>query len=108
MYIKPWVLLMLEVKEARRLKLLLAAKQAGKSDQYSKFTDVLEYKSTIDNTYIQSLWDGSPPMGKTNIHYSRTMQKLKGAIIDKIKCLQLDNQKRLGTFVDLTKRLEEL
>ena len=89
-------------------KTLAAAKQAGKSDQYSKFTDVLEYKSTIDNTYIQSLWDGSPPMGKTNIHYSRTMQKLKGAIIDKIKCLQLDNQKRLGTFVDLTKRLEEL
>ena len=89
-------------------KTLAAAKQAGKSDQYSKFTYVLEYKSTIDNTYIQSLWDGSPPMGKTNIHYSRTMQKLKGAIIDKIKCLQLDNQKRLGTFVDLTKRLEEL
>ena len=54
-------------------KTLAAAKQAGKSDQYSKLTDVLEYKSTTDNTYVQSLWDGSPPMGKTNIHYSRTM-----------------------------------
>ena len=90
------------------LKTLAAAKQAGKSDQYSKFTDVLQYKSTTDNTYVQSLWDGSPPMGKINIHYSRTVQKLKSMIVCKIKCLQSDSQKRLGTFVDLTKRLNEL
>ena len=89
-------------------KTFAAAKQAGQGEQYSKFTDVLQYKSTTDNTYVQSLWDGSPPMGKINVHYSWTMQKLKWTIIRKIKDLHSNQQKRLGSFVDLTKRLEEL
>ena len=89
-------------------KTLAAAQDVGQSDQYTKFTDVLQYNPTKDNTYVPGLWDGALPMGKTNSHYSKTMQKLKSDIIKNVVEMQMKRKKRLCTFVDIGKRLDEL
>ena len=88
-------------------KTLAAAKDVDQSDQYSKFIDVLHYDPTTDNTYVPGLWDGTPPMGKTNSYYSRVMAKLKSQIATNV----VDMQKRLKkmcTFDEFAKRLNEL
>ena len=59
-------------------KTLAAAKDVDQSDKYKKFTDVLKYDATKDNTYVPGLWDGALPMGKTNTEYSKTMQTEDG------------------------------
>ena len=84
-------------------KTLAAAIDVGQSDQYTKFTDVLQYNPTEDNTYVPGLWDGSLPMGKINSHYSKTMQKLKSDIINNVINMQVKKQKRLCTFPDICK-----
>ena len=91
-------------------KTLTAAKDAGQADCYKRFTDVLQYDGTKDNTYVPGLWDGSPPMGKTNIHYSTTMQNLKLEIMTSLLEMQNKDRKKkcLGTLEDFTKRLKEL
>ena len=91
-------------------KTLTAAKDAGQADCYKRFTDVLQYDATKDNAYVPGLWDGSPPMGKTNIHYSATMQKLKREVMTGLEAMQNKDQKRkcLGTLEDFSKRLAEL
>ena len=91
-------------------KTLTVAKDAGQADCYKRFTDVFHYDGTKDNTYVPGLWDGSPPMGKTNIHYSATMQKLKLEVMMGLEALQNKDQKRkcLGTLEDFSKRLAEL
>ena len=65
-------------------KTLAAANDVDQSDKYKKFTDVLKYDATKDNTYVPGLWDGALPMGKTNTEYSKTMQRLKMDIIRKV------------------------
>ena len=63
------------------IKTLVAAKDTDHSDRYTKFTDVLQYDATKDNTYVPGLWDGSLPMAKTNAIYSKTMQQLKLSVV---------------------------
>ena len=89
-------------------KTLAAAKDVDQSDRYTKFTDVLHYDPTTDNTYVPGLWDGTLPMGKTNSHYSKTMAKLKSDIAACIAKMEKEKRKGMCTFADLTKRLDEL
>ena len=89
-------------------KTLAAAKDTDKSDQYKRFTDILKYDPTNDNTYVPGLWDGTPPMGKTNAYYSQTMQELKSHIIATVANMQTEQQKGLSTFEDFAKRLHEV
>ena len=89
-------------------KTLAAAKDVDQSDRYTKFTDVLHYDPTTDNTYVPGLWDGTLPMGKTNSHYSKTMARLKSDIAACIVKMETENRKGMCTFADLAKRLEEL
>ena len=95
------------------MKTQAAASDTGQDDLYKKFTDVLQYDANKDNTYVPGLWDGTPPMGKTNMHYSATMQTLKSEIINNLeemqnKHMQKKHRKCLGTLEDFSKRLEEL
>ena len=87
-------------------KTLAAAKDTDQSDQYKQFTDILKYDPTTDNTYVPGLWDGTPPMGKTNAYYSQTMQQLKSHMITTVTDMQTEQQKELSTFQDFAKRLE--
>ena len=89
-------------------KTLAAAKDVDQSDKYTKFTDVLHYEPTTDNTYVPGLWDGTLPMGKTNSHYSKIMAKLKSDIANNVVHMQRKQRKKLCTFADFTKRLNEL
>ena len=89
-------------------KTLTAAKDVDQSDKYKRFTDVLKYDATKDNTYVPGLWDGALPMGKTNADYSKTMQRLKMDILKNVTDMQTKNQKRLYTFCDVAKRLDDL
>ena len=66
-------------------------------DQYTKFTDVLQYDKNKDNTYVPGLWDGSLPMAKTNVLYSKTMQQLKFRVITSLEDLLERRQKMLLT-----------
>ena len=88
-------------------KTLAAAKDVDQSDRYSKFIDVLHYDPTTDNTYVPGLWDGTPPMGKTNSYYSRVMAKLKSQIATNVIDMQ-KRMKKMCTFDEFAKRLNEL
>ena len=89
-------------------KTLVAAKDTDQSEQYTKFTDVLQYDPMNDNTYVPGLWDGSLPMAKTNVLYSKTMYQLKLAVITSIKNMKDRSQKSFLTFEDFTERLKDL
>ena len=89
-------------------KTLAAAKDTDQSDQYKRFTDILKYDPNNDNTYVPGLWDGTPPMGKTNAYYSQTMQRLKSHIITTTMNMQINARKGLSTFEDFAKRLHEV
>ena len=88
-------------------KTLAAAKDVDQSDRYSRFMDVLHYDPSTDNTYVPGLWDGTPPMGKTNSHFSRVMAKLKSQIVASVADMQ-KRLKKMCTFDDFAKRLHEL
>ena len=90
------------------MKTLAAAEDVGLGDQYTKFTDVLQYSPQKDNTYVPGLWDGTLPMGKTNTGYAKKLQSLKSSIIASAKNMQVNRRKRLCTFIEVTKRLDEL
>ena len=79
-----------------------AAEEAWKK-KYTCFTDVLHYDKNNDNTYVSGLWDGAPPMGKTDLEYSNTMQKLKGNILERLE--NVAKEKRC-TLADFAKWLE--
>ena len=66
------------------LETLAAALKVQESEQYKKFTDVLHYDPTKDNTYIPSLCDGTE-MGKTNPQHMRATEMLKSDIIRHIR-----------------------
>ena len=89
-------------------KTLAAAKDVDQSDRFTRFTDVLHYNPTTDNTYVPGLWDGALPMGKTNLHYSKTIAKLKSDIAACIVRTEKEKRKGMYTFADLSKRLDEL
>ena len=89
-------------------KTLAAAKDTDQSDQYKRFTDILKYDPSNDNTYVPGLWDGTPPMGKTKAYYSQTMQQLRSHIITTTMNMQINAQKELSTFDDFAKRLHEV
>ena len=89
---------------------LAAAKKVDQSDQYTKFTDVLQYDSTKDNTYIPSLYDGTE-MGKTNPQHMKMTQRLKFSVVSHIEDLHSKTQKKPFkpyTFTEVASRLEDL
>ena len=90
------------------LKTSAAATDAGQGSVVKKFTDVLQYDSTTDNTYVPGLWNGTPPMGTTNIHYSATMQTLKYHILKCIYSMLTEKLKSMSTLDSFTIRLHEL
>ena len=90
------------------IKTLAAAKYVDQGEQYTKFTDVLQYDPKTDNTYVPGLWDGAQPMAKTNSHYSKTMQKLKASIIKTVTDIQVNTSKQLFNFLELIQRLDVL
>ena len=89
------------------MKTLAAATDTKRSSQYRKFNDILQYDPNKDNIYVPGLWDGTPPMGKTNAEYSATMQALKIHILNFIRDMQ-KKQKSMSRIEDFTKRLHEL
>ena len=87
-----------------------AAKKVDQSDQYAKFTDVLQYDSTKDNTYIPSLCDGTE-MGTTNPQHMKMTQMLKFSVVRHIEDLHSKTQKKPFkpyTFTEVASRLEDL
>ena len=88
------------------LETLAAAKKVDESEQYKKFTDVLHYDPTKNNTYIPSLHDGTE-MGKTNPHYGRATEKLKSDIIQHMRDLHTKSF-QLFSVRDTASRIEDL
>ncbi|KAL3046611.1 hypothetical protein OYC64_004571 [Pagothenia borchgrevinki] len=76
-------------KNMRDRKLLLqqlnemtqAAAKMEKKEEYSSFTDVMEYSPDTGNSYIPGLWNGNPPMAPVNAGYSEAVYELKKNII---------------------------
>ena len=111
---------------AKDVKEYTRSNQRALRSKTLKFTDIIQYDSSIDNTYVAGLWDGALPMCKVNTHYAHQIQELKSTIIAHILALQnrrlpgknwqekfhietrLGKQKKLSTFGDLAKRLDEL
>ena len=83
-----------------------AATQEAWKKTYRQFADVLHYDKNKDNTYVSGLWDGSPPMGKTDLEYSNTMQKLKGNILGRLE--NVTTKKCCSTLEDFSKWLESI
>ena len=90
------------------LKTLTAAKETGHSDQYKKFTHVLLYNPAKDNTYVPGLWNGTLPMGTTNVQYSNKMQSLKTSIVNCIQKMKAERHKSMTSIESFSKRLDEL
>ena len=80
-----------------------AAAQEAWGKRYERFTDVLDYDKNKDNTYVNGLWDGTPPMRKTDVEYSETMQSLKSKILER---LAKHLKKNCSTIMDFSKWLE--
>ena len=92
------------------METLAAAKKVDQSDQYTKFTDVLQYDSTKDNTYIPSLHDGTE-MGKTNPQHMKMTQRLKFSVVRHIEDLHSKTQNKPFkpyTFTEVASRLDDL
>ena len=87
-------------------KTLTAAKNTEQSDRYSRFTDVLHYRKKSDDTFVPGLWDGTPPMAKTNVHYSFKMQELKQEVLLHIK--EVAKTKEFPTFGQFGSWLDQI
>ena len=79
-----------------------AASEEGCQDQFSRFTDVIEFNDQVkpedENMssvhHFKCLWMGNPPMAPVNPGYSRSAQGLKLRIIQQIqltKCITLSS-----------------
>uniref|UniRef100_A0A8C5GJ64 Si:dkey-85k7.12 n=1 Tax=Gouania willdenowi TaxID=441366 RepID=A0A8C5GJ64_GOUWI len=76
-------------KNLRDRKLLLqqldemtqAAARMEKKEEYTSFTDVMDYNPDTGNCYIPGLWNGNPPMAPVNAGYSEAVYELKKNII---------------------------
>ena len=82
-----------------------AAREAGKM-KYQKFTDVIHYDSSKDNIYVCGLFDGTPPMGKTDTEYSNTMQRLKSKILQDLE--HVIEKKHCMTLGEFSKWLDDI
>ena len=82
-----------------------AAKEAGQGE-YQKFKDVLHYDSNTDNIYVGNLWDGTPPMGKVDVEYSYTVQRLKAKILERVE--HVAKIKCCSTLADFSKWLNQI
>ncbi|KAJ4948458.1 hypothetical protein JOQ06_019992 [Pogonophryne albipinna] len=58
-----------------------AAAKMEKKEEYSSFTDVMEYSPDTGNWYIPGIWTGNPPMAPVNAGYSEAVYELKKNII---------------------------
>ena len=87
-------------------KTLAAATDTDQSGQYESFTDVLHYDKIRDNTFVPGLFAGTPPMGKTDIHYSLKMQELKKDILLRIR--DVAKMKEHPTLQQFSKWLAEI
>ena len=80
-----------------------AAGEEGCQDQFSRFTDVIEFNNQVkpgdENMssvhHFKCLWMGNPPMAPVNPGYSRSAQGLKLCIIEQIR---QTNCTRLSSF----------
>ena len=80
-----------------------AASEEGCQDQFSRFTDVIEFNDQVNPGdenmssvhYFKCLWMGNPPMAPVNPGYSRSAQGLKLGLIEQI---QRTNCTRLSSF----------
>ena len=72
-----------------------AASEEGCQDQFSRFTDVIEFHDAAGNDpedenmssvhHFKCLWMGNPPMAPVNPGYSRSAQGLKLSLIEQIR-----------------------
>ena len=81
-----------------------AAAQEAWKKKYTRFSEVLHYDKNKDNTYVGGLWDGTPPMGKTDIGYLNMMHRLKGNILERLETVS--KKKHFSTLEDFSKWLE--
>ena len=88
---------------------LAAAIRTDQTEIYKKFTDVLMYDATQDNSYISSLCDGTV-MGATRSQHFRDTQELKSAIIRHAQELHKYNETSFSfyTLESTASRVEEL
>ncbi len=79
-----------------------AASEEGCQDQFSRFTDVIEFNDQVkpgdENMssvhHFKCLWMGNPPMAPVNPGYSRSAQGLKLRLIEQIRrstCIRLSS-----------------
>ncbi|KAI4797671.1 hypothetical protein KUCAC02_024930 [Chaenocephalus aceratus] len=99
-------------KNLRDRKLLLeqlnemtqAAAKMEKKEEYSSFTQVMEYSPDTGNWYIPGLWNGNPPMAPVNAGYSEAVYELKKNIIHLLRsCGSSAND--ISAFTDWMKSL---
>lgn len=99
-------------KNMRDRKLLLeqlnemteaAAKMENKED-YTKFTDVIEYDANTGNWYIPGLWLGNPPMAPVSAGYSEAVYEFKKNVLD-ILGMDRISANNISEFLEWTKSL---
>ncbi|KAG9330440.1 hypothetical protein JZ751_025335 [Albula glossodonta] len=59
-----------------------AAARMEKTDENTKFTDVMDYDPEKNTWYIPGLWHGTPPMAPVNAGYSETVSEFRSSIIE--------------------------
>ena len=89
-----------------------AATEEGCKDQFSRFTDVIEFHDAAGNNpedenmssvhHFKCLWMGNPPMAPVNPGYSRSAQGLKLRLIEQIR---QTNCTRISSFNEKIKDL---
>eukprot|EP00061_Rhincodon_typus_P013039 g39161.t1 len=62
-----------------------AAKMEKKDQEFTKFSDIMEYDLEKNNWYIPGLWHGVPPMASVNTGYSENVFELKKYLFDLLK-----------------------
>ncbi|KAK7177015.1 hypothetical protein R3I93_001075 [Phoxinus phoxinus] len=101
-------------KNMRDRKLLLeqlnemteAAAKMENKEEYTKFSDVIDYDPETCNWYIPGLWHGNPPMAPVNAGYSEAVYDLKKNMIDVIgKCKNKTSGNNITDFLEWTKSL---
>ncbi|XP_072406616.1 interferon-induced very large GTPase 1-like [Chiloscyllium punctatum] len=83
-----------------------AAIMEKRDQQFSKFSDVLEYDAVENNWNIPGLWHGNPPMAAVNSSYSHKVLELKKRLFQNLK----ENTKKrkpstISEFIQWTKSL---
>ncbi len=87
-----------------------------KMDGYKSFNDILEYDPIRDSTYVDSLWQGSPPMAPPNYGYSDKAVKIRTTLLQYIEDIQKDRtigmERKIGrgllSITNFAERLHDL